>query len=161
MPFNSKHFKNINKNKSWAIKADCRWDHLNSEMQLHLPCKLQLMVHGDIMPSSKAQKRMALRSHTGANFYYLQLWELFLIIQIFNTIHSTSWLWNSFSHLHSTVFGESWPEEKSMHHLWVRGMRKTQILFLYSASPHNHITLSCSCRVLSVTRTVIFSTIRM
>lgn len=40
VPFNSKHFININKNKLRAIKANYRWDHLTSEMQLPLPCKI-------------------------------------------------------------------------------------------------------------------------
>lgn len=40
VPFDSKHFINVNKNKPWAIKANYRWDHLTSKMQLPLPCKI-------------------------------------------------------------------------------------------------------------------------
>lgn len=163
MPFNSKHFKNINKNKPWAIKADCRWDHLTSEMQVRLLYKIA--ANGSQWHYTTIQSPEKNGSETTfRSFYYLQLRELFLIIQILNTIHGTSWLWNSFRHLHRKLYS-FWREltrrKEWAPFMWVTRMRKTQDLFLHSVSSHNHITLSSSCRVVSVTRTIIFSTIRM
>lgn len=160
MPFNSKHFKKTNKNQPWAIKADCRWDHHTSEMQLHLPCKIAANGSQWHYTTIQSPEKDSSEPHSRANFYYLQLRELFRIIQILNTIHSTSWLWNSFGHVHRKLYSlwrELTKRKESASFTWVRGMRKTSSTeHLPTITQH-----SCSCRVLSVTRTITFSTIRL
>lgn len=141
MPFNSKHFKKTNKNQPWAIKADCRWDHHTSEMQLHLPCKIAANGSQWHYTTIQSPEKDSSEPHSRANFYYLQLRELFRIIQILNTIHSTSWLWNSFGHVHRKLYS-LWRELTKRKRVCIIHMsERNEKDFFHRASSHNHTTL--------------------